>query len=266
MFRRCVLLAVAMLFASGPALLPEPSAAMPQTTVASESKTVTGTVIETVNASGYTYMLVATGTSETWVAIPETAIKKGGIVSYYEGMAMTNFTSKSLNKTFERIIFSAGLAEAAGAMATAPAGRDSFAAALQAEQKSATPAPIAEQVSGGSSMAIAPLQEVSVPKAEGANAYTVAEIFAGSKTLAGKKVRLRGKVVKFSPNIMGKNWVHLQDGTGDPLHNAHDLVFTTDATLSVGAIVIMEGTLAADKDFGAGYKYVVIVEQAVVSK
>lgn len=266
MFRRYILLSVTMLFAAGPALLPEPSAAMPQTTAASETRTVTGTVIETVNASGYTYMLVATGTSETWVAIPETAIKKGGMISYYEGMAMANFTSKSLNKTFERIIFSAGLAEAAGAVAAAPAGSDSFAAALQAEQKTAAPAPITEQVSGGSAMAISPLQEISVPKADGDNAYTVAEIFAGTKTLTGKKVRLRGKVVKFSPSIMGKNWVHLQDGTGDPLHSTHDLVFTTDATLAVDAIVIMEGTLAADKDFGAGYKYVAIVEQAVLSK
>jgi hypothetical protein len=266
MLHRCVLLGVTMLFAASPALLPEPSAAMPQTTVASESKTISGTVIETVNASGYTYMLVATGTSETWVAIPETAVKKGGMVSYYEGMAMTNFTSKSLNKTFERIIFSAGLAEGADTVSAAPTGSDSFAAALEAEQKTAAPAPIAEQVSGGSSVAISPLQEITVPKADGDNAYTVAEIFAGTKTLAGKKVRLRGKVVKFSPSIMGKNWVHLQDGTGDPLHNTHDLVFTTDATLAVDAIVIMEGTLAADKDFGAGYKYVAIVEQAVLSK
>ncbi|MDK9708966.1 MAG: DNA-binding protein [Desulforhopalus sp.] len=267
MLRRCILFAITLFFATNPAFLPGPAAAMPQTAAAGEAKTVTGTVIDTVNASGYTYMLVATGTTETWVAIPETAVKKGGIVSYYEGMAMANFTSKSLNKTFERIIFSAGLAETAGTVAAAPASGDSFAAALQAEQKSAGPsAPIAEQVSGGSSMAIAPLQEISVPKAEGDNAYTVAEIFAGSKDLAGKKVRLRGKVVKFSPSIMGKNWAHIQDGTGDPLHNTHDLVFTTDATLAVDTIVVMEGILAADKDFGAGYKYAAIVEQATLSK
>jgi hypothetical protein len=186
-------------------------------------------------------------------------------------MTMPNFTSKTLNKTFENIIFSAGLAgTAASAPATSavktPPPADSFSAALQAEQKNSAADPSTAQVSGGSAVAIAPLQEISVPKALGENAYTVAEIFAGIKTLAGKKVRLQGKVVKFSPNIMGKNWVHLQDGTGNPLHNSHDLVLTTDTSPTVDAIVTMEGILVADKDFGAGYKYTAIVEQALLIK
>jgi hypothetical protein len=270
MQRTCTVCKIVLLFALIFSFTPMQCMAMPKTVAATDGETVTGTIIETMNSSGYTYMLVDAGGIQSWVAIPETTVKTGTQVSYYAGMTMPNFTSKTLNKTFENIIFSAGLAgtaaSAPGTSAAKSPPADSFSAALQAEQKSAAKDPSTAQASGGSAAAVAPLQEITVPKAQGENAYTVEEIFAGLKTLAGKKVRLQGKVVKFSPNIMGKNWVHLQDGTGNPLHNSHDLVLTTDTTPAVNAIVTMEGILMADKDFGAGYKYTAIVEQASLIK
>jgi len=271
MQRTCAVYKIVLFFTIIFSFAPMQCMAMPKSVATTDGKTVMGTIIETMNSSGYTYMLIDAGGIQRWVAIPETTVKAGSQVSYYEGMTMPNFISKTLNKTFENIIFSAGLAETAGsdpgtsaAKSSAPA--DSFSAALQAEQKSGAPDPSTAQASGGSAVAIAPLQEITVLKAQGENAYTVEEIFAGLKTLAGKKVRIQGKVVKFSPNIMGKNWVHLQDGTGNPLHNSHDLVLTTDTTPAVDAIVTMEGILVADKDFGAGYKYTAIVEQASLIK
>lgn len=270
--RKTAIYSIALLFALIAATIPIQSMAMPKTTGAADMKTVTGKIVETMNASGYTYLLVDTGAAKNWVAIPETAVKTGSQVSYYVGMEMTDFTSKTLNKTFPSITFSAGLAETATTVVdTSPAKTtaqdDSFTAALQAEQKGIAAAiPPTAQATGGSAVAIAPLQEITVAKAEGENAYTVAEIFAKYKELAGKKVRIQGKVVKFSPSIMGKNWVHLQDGTGNPLQNSHDLVLTTDTTLAVDAIVTMEGILAAEKDFGSGYKYLAIVEQALLVK
>ena len=83
---------------------------------------------------------------------------------------------------------------------------------------------------------------------------------------AGQKVRLQGKVVKFSASIMGRNWVHLQDGSGNPMNNTHDLVVTTQETVVKDQIVILEGVLAANKDFGAGYSYSAIVEEAQLIK
>ena len=65
---------------------------------------------------------------------------------------------------------------------------------------------------------------------------------------------------------MGKNWIHLQDGSGNPMHNSHDLVVTTSETVEVDNIVTIEGTLAAEKDFGAGYKYAAIIEDAAIIK
>ena len=122
------------------------------------------------------------------------------------------------------------------------------------------------QQSGGSGGAVTQDQEIKVDKAEGENAYTVEEVFAKSADLAGKKVKIRGKVVKVSPNIMGRNWLHLQDGTGSVANNSHDLVVTSAEIPEADSVVVIEGVMAKDKDFGAGYFYNVILEEAVIVK
>ena len=247
---------------------PAPAAA-PQT-----APTVSGTVAETMNAGGYTYLLVKTAQDENWVAIPETTVAVGDAVTYYEGMVMNNFNSKTLNRTFPSVIFSSGLIQAgAAAPATTQAQNtsdDSFAAAVKAEQQTVQPdtanphGGMNVEISGGSAGAIAPQQDVDIPKAAGDNSYRVGDIFKEAEQLDGKTVRVHGKVVKISLNIMGKNWIHLQDGTGDSMQNTHDLVFTSQAVVETGSIVTLEGILAANKDFGAGYKYSAIVEDATL--
>ncbi|MEJ2655869.1 MAG: hypothetical protein P8012_01575 [Desulfobacterales bacterium] len=111
-----------------------------------------------------------------------------------------------------------------------------------------------------------PFSKVKVEKSTAPNGYTVAELFAKGASLNKQKVTVRGQVVKVNPNIMGRNWIHIQDGTGDPAKNTHDLVATSADTAKIGTIISIEGTLAADKDFGFGYKYDVIVENAVLMK
>jgi hypothetical protein len=111
-----------------------------------------------------------------------------------------------------------------------------------------------------------PLTKLKVEKSTAQNGYTVAELFAKRASLNKQKVTVRGQVVKVNPNIMGRNWLHIQDGTGDPAKNTHDLVVTSSDIAEKGAIITIEGTLAADKDFGYGYKYNVIVEDAVLMK
>jgi hypothetical protein len=118
--------------------------------------------------------------------------------------------------------------------------------------------------SGGSQGAKAPAssEKIQVEKAKGADAYTVSEVYGSAAKLDKKAVVVRGKIVKVSKGIMGKNWVHLQDGSGDPGKGTNDLVFTTTDDPKVGSVVTAKGTLYKDKDFGAGYKYKAIVEEA----
>lgn len=244
---------------------------------ATENDIISGKVLETMDAGGYTYMKVDTGKAQPWVACPQAKVQVGDDVSYHDGMVMPNFVSKSLNRTFDSVVFSSGLvgpADKTPAQADPQAmndatpkntGADSFASAVQAE---APPAAMqAKTESGGSVGAIAPYTEIKVEKAAGENGYTVAEVFADNTKLDGKTIRVQGKVVKFSPNIMGKNWIHLQDGSGDPLKNTHDLVVTTSAEPPKDKDVItIEGIVRANKDFGAGYNYAVIVEEAKIIK
>ncbi len=246
-----------------------------------DGKAIKGKVLETMTVPGYTYLKLDAPEGKIWVAIAgEHIIQVGKEVQAKPGMAMVNFTSNTLSKTFDVIVFSNGLEgsniptgqKTAAAPPAAAADDITFEQALQAEAKTnphagmgggAGTAAIA-QASGGSGMAIVPAAEIKVAKATGANARTVGECFANAKKLDKTKVRVQGKVMKVSKMIMGKNWVHLQDGTGNPMKNSHDLVITTLDAPEPGSIVVIEGTLHADKDFGAGYKYKVIIEDAAI--
>jgi hypothetical protein len=92
---------------------------------------------------------------------------------------------------------------------------------------------------------------------------TVAELYAGKAGLAGTVVSVRGKVVKFSAQIMGKNWAHVQDGSGSA--GTNDLTVTTMDTAKVGDTVLVSGKLTLDRDFGGGYKYALIIEDGSVA-
>lgn len=222
-----------------------------KTDASAGASSLSGKVVETMNSGGYTYVCLESKGKKTWVAVPEMKVSVGQQMSFLPGAAMPNFTSKSLGRTFESIIFSSGpdsSARAAGG--DLPPGHENFG-------KPAT----------GSKSAVSPAaKDIKVKKAAGRNAYTVGEIFAKRKSLNGKPVVIQGKVVKVSVGIMGKNWIHLQDGTGDPNKSTHDLVATSDDLPSVGEVITVKGTAVKDKDFGAGYKYTVIIEKASIVK
>ena len=99
--------------------------------------------------------------------------------------------------------------------------------------------------------------------AEAKDVVKVEEVFAKKDTLNGKKITVKGEVVKFNSGIMGKNWVHIKDGSGKP--GTNDLTATTNDTANVGDKVVVTGTLAVGKDFGAGYKYEAIMEEATIT-
>jgi hypothetical protein len=232
---------------------------------------ITGTVLETMSGAGYTYVQLDTADGPLWAALPESTVTVGESLALQPGLVMNDFHSKTFDRTFAAIVFSPGRASAeaeqpAAADQPQPAAtgaEDPFAAAVAAEQGTPQPSAAIPQ-SGGSTAAIAPFAEIEVAKAAGENSYRVGEVFAKAEQLNGTVIRVRGTVVKYNANIMGRNWVHLQDGSGDPLHNTHDLVVTTDQELAKDQVVTLEGEVAANRDFGAGYTYAVLVEGADV--
>jgi hypothetical protein len=107
---------------------------------------------------------------------------------------------------------------------------------------------------------------VKVPKATGPDARTVAEILAKGADLKDKPVVVRGKVVKYTAGVMGKNWVHLRDGSGSAADNTNDVVVTTKDETKVGDVVLARGTVRTDVNLGSGYSYKVLVEEATLQK
>jgi hypothetical protein len=114
----------------------------------------------------------------------------------------------------------------------------------------------------GSMTKPADVADVKVAKASGPNAKTVAEIITQAADLKDKPVLVRGKVVKYNSGIMGKNWIHLRDGSGSAAAGTNDVLVTSLNEVKVGDVVTAKGIVRTDKDFGAGYLYKVIVEEA----
>ncbi len=238
-----------------------------QTSISAQEHVLQGRVIEMMHTVKYTYLQIQTADNTQWAAIPlieENSITKGDEVRLQEGMVMENFYSKAFDRTFERVIFSAGIApeNPLSPVKKSAASTDDFASAVAAEEADERQGEHAatQLQSSGSSGATVPFLAISVEKSPAKNGITVEEAFAEAEKLNGETVQIRGKVVKVNNNIMARNWVHIQDGSGDPMNNSHDLVVTTQESIPEGEIVHLKGTLAAKRDFGYGYAYDVLIE------
>jgi hypothetical protein len=227
-----ILLAVILLVvvgAAGAADAPAPPASAP----------LKGRVLEVKDVGNYTYLRLKTKDGETWAAVNKSTVKKGADVTVENAMVMKNFESKTLKKTFDTIVFGTLGGAAPGEMAAAHAG-------------------IAKPP--------ADIGDVKVPKAEGPNARTVAEVAADKGDLKDKTVVVRGKVVKFTAEVMGKNWIHLRDGSGSAADNTNDVLVTTKDKARIGDVVVVKGVVHNDRDFGSGYAYKVLIEDATLQK
>ncbi len=217
----------------------------PKVKTATKPEYLSGKVVEKMDGGGYSYFLLEKDGKKTWVAAPPTEGKVGDMISFQPGFEMKDFKSRILNRTFDSIMFTDGL----------PGD------AKQNTEQKKVPAVTGKPLDKAGN----PL-DVQVAKATGANGYTVAELYGKSGELNGKEVVVQGKVVKVSKQIMGKNWVHLQDGSGDAAAGTNNMVTTTQDIAVVGEVVTATGKLAKDKDFGGGYQYTVIIEETKLVK
>ncbi len=230
-FQRCVAAAIAC-----SALTCVPAIAKDAPTATSvQSNAITGVVQEVIDVESYTYLRLKTKDGETWAAVVRAMVKNGTTVTIERPMVMKNFESKSLKRTFPSIVFGtmAGGALAGGSARTG-------------------------------SPAIADTAPIKVAKASGANARTVAEIMTMGAALKDQQVVLRGKVAKYNAAIMGKNWIHLRDGSGSAADGTDDILVTSASTTKMGDVITVTGVVRVDKDFGAGYSYKVLIEDAKI--
>ncbi|MFC1589562.1 hypothetical protein ACFL3P_04745 [Pseudomonadota bacterium] len=200
----------------------------------------TGTVVSTIDAAGYTYVEADTGNEKIWLAGPKTAIVQGGAINVDTSNPMRNFHSKTLNRDFPVLYFVDGFS---GGAVQNQANTDSA---------SATDLPI------GNAMP-AKTMTLGQPVERAKDGQTIAEIIAGKKEFSGNRIKVRGKITKFTANIMNKNWIHMIDGSSDS-----DLIVITKDDAKVGQMVMVEGSVVLDKDFGYGYFYELLIDNARV--
>jgi hypothetical protein len=215
---------------------PAPGASIAQLSV------TTGTVLETMDSGGYTYVRVDTGQEQLWAAAPQVAVKVADTVRLPEGAPMTGYHSATLNRSFELIYFVAYIAVEGGGNGGGEWTKD------PAQQPQEQP-PVKIDLSG-------------IDRAEGGK--TVAEIFDEKTQLSGQAVVVRGKAVKVTRNVMGKTWIHLKDGTAG-VDGADDLVVTTTADAEVGNTILASGIVTLDLDIGFGYEFDVLLQEATVT-
>ena len=208
---------------------------------------VRGEVLETMNAGGYTYVFMETGQDQRWAAAMETPVAVGDIVQTDQGMAMNGFTSKTLNRTFNVVYFVSSLQNLSGSS--------------QSPVQVSGEMPAGHPDIGGGAAATVAVADIEAYE-EGKD---IAYVYANKDELDGNEITLRGKVVKYNPGILGWNFIHIQDGSGDAGAGDYDLIVTTKANTAVGETVVLTGNLVLDKDFGAGYSYPVLLEDASVT-
>lgn len=222
------------------------------------SSSVNGEVLEVINVSNFTYLRLNTGNGETWAAVVQSQVQKGASVTIENAIVMKNFESKSLHKTFPSILFgtlgNAGANAASGAMPSASASTSTDATPGRVMGMASPLVPKKMDTDG----------DIHIQKASAANAHTVAEIMSKGTALKDKIVVVRGKVVKYNEGIMGKNWIHLRDGTGSVENETNDVLVTSTSPAKLGDVVTAKGVVHTDKDFGAGYVYKVLIEDATL--
>lgn len=212
--------------------------------------TLSGQVLEAIDAGSYTYLRLKTEKGETWAAVERSNVKKGAEVTIFDPAEMANFESRALNRTFPKIVFGTIGTLPSPPANVAPGGHGSAdVGAMHGDVGKSIDAPVTK-----------------VTKAEGADARTVAEVNNQRLALKDRQVTLRAQVVKVTPQVMGKTWVHLRDGSGSPANGSNDLLATGKDEPKVGDVVVAKGVVRTDVNLGSGYVYKVLVENASFGK
>jgi hypothetical protein len=194
-------------------------------------------VVEVIQGNSYTYIKAKENMAEKWMAVSKQEVQTGTVYYYDEALPMNNFHSKEIDRTFEEIFF-------VNSVSTTPIA--------QAQMK-----PL-----DGHMGKVDNQQNSAITLEKQAGEITVAQIFANRSEYSAKEVEIRGIVVKINEQVMGKNWIHIQDGTSD--NGNFDLTATSTDLPNLNDEITIKGKIILNKDFGYGYTYEVIMEDAKV--
>jgi hypothetical protein len=219
-------------------------------------ETIQGKVLEAIDGGSYTYVRVRSDRGDIWAATLKFPVSVGETVIVPLENPMRGFKSPTMKREFDLVYFASQISkpgETASTAAAAPAALPPGHPATSSASPNAAPP-------------TEPAAKLIEPIAAAPGGISIASVWADRKTLSGKLVTVRGKIVKYNPGIMGLNWLHVQDGSGAVADGTHDLTITTTNDAKAGDIVTITGTVVVDKNFGAGYGYAVMLQGARVAR
>ena len=181
-------------------------------------------VLEVLQATSYVYLYVSEGDEKYWLATSKTEVNEGETVFFEGGFLQTNFESKEHNRTFDKLYLVNSISKN-------------------------TPSKTSSERSESQSSKSSRVVDVS-------GSVKISDLVSDPKKYSGQTIQISGECVKINNNIMGRNWIHIKDGSKDD----YDLVITSDIDVPQGQLITMTGTVTLDKDFGASYKYDIIIE------
>lgn len=214
------------------------------TTPAFKNDLHTVQVNEILETSKYLYMNVTENEEQFWIATRLMDVSIGETYYYKGGLLKTNYESKDFNRVFEKIYLISGSLVAASHSSNSNTTNSSNKLFTKQKTTKAIKAPIKSLAT----------------KIEVEGSIKIAELVKNAKSLEGKTVQISGVCVKSNANIMNRNWIHLKDGSNDDF----DLVITSDTFIPEEAIITIKATVSLNKDFGAGYKYDLILENGII--
>ena len=266
----CAVVTLAFVACKKPDAPPRPAlsaAAQGQASAPGKDQVLRGKVLEKIDVSQYSYLRLSTASGEVWTAVQRTDKKVGDEVGVGNAFPMQGFESKELNRKFDVVYFGqlAGAGAAGGETAAMPPAMGGMPGMGGGEAGGPPIRPRWRHSTRPLSTGPSDAKVEKVAKAGGADARTVEEIWGQREKLKGKPVTVRGQVVKFTP-VMGKNFLHLRDGSGNAEKKNNDVTVTTADSVAVGDVVTAKGVIVVDKDFGSGYAYPVMIEDAKVAK
>jgi hypothetical protein len=185
-------------------------------------------VLEKLPTDRYMYLRVREGKEEYWIATGKKEFNVGGVYFYNDALLKTNFESKEYNRVFERLYLVSNVVDSNHGSGATAESSGNFTISDQGESES----------------------------------IKISELISNPSKYSGKTVRVSGKCVKVNANIMGRNWIHIEDGT----QGNFDFVVTSHAQVMVGQSITMTGRVAVNKDFGSGYYYDIILEDGELLK
>jgi len=199
-------------------------------------------VNEVLPTSRYAYLNVKEGEKKFWVATRNQNIEKGKRYFYKGGLLKTNFESKEYNRVFDTIYLVSNLVEE---------NHSNKAGSLNKSK--------AKPIKNTGDKVVIPTHTEEIIEHKGS--IKIADLVKDPKKYEGKTIQVSGKCVKVNPGIMERNWIHLKDGSKDDF----DLVVTSDTYVPEGSVITVKALVSLNKDFGAGYKYDLILENGLVT-